>query len=168
MYGTIPKRVSNISSISKYSLDGGSVEGTFAPLPSDNVHFQQKFFVSRELPNGPHQLHILDTISSDGLWLDFFVITTGLDPSNFSASSSSISGFTQTIQSPSQVTETARPTSKPASNSWVIAVSLAIGGCAMLVAAILTVHSLRRWRQSQREVHAVRDPEPFVGKYLII
>ncbi|KAF5321870.1 hypothetical protein D9619_000039 [Psilocybe cf. subviscida] len=198
VYGTIPKLVNNVSSISQYSLDGGPVAGTFAPPPSPVVRFQQKFFTSPDLLYGMHQLHVLDTISSDGLWLDFFVVTTGLDSgalsvtsaeanglprpagrlnsSTLSGSTTRTNGFMQSItalkpstssvpvahpRGPEQPTESTLTSSKAYSESWIIAVSLAVSGCALFMALIVTVYSLRRLRSSLHGVHAAEIPEPF-------
>ncbi|KAF5321871.1 hypothetical protein D9619_000038 [Psilocybe cf. subviscida] len=155
VYGTIPQRGTNISSISLYSLDGDPVAGTFAPPPSPDVQPQQKFFVSPDLPYGSHQLYILDTIISDGLWLDFFTVTTGLGPGTLSVAP------VQSNAGSSQPTESSGTSSKAYSESWVIPVSLAVGGCAIFAALLLTVYSLRRLRSSGRDARAAQIPEPF-------
>ncbi|KAF5321570.1 hypothetical protein D9619_000096 [Psilocybe cf. subviscida] len=151
VYGTIPKMATNISSISQYTLDGGPLAGKFAPPPSPNIQFQQKFFGSPDLAYGLHQLHILDTITSDGLWLDYFVVTTGLDPKNLS--------YPATQDSPQPSSESAMTSPGLHSDSWIIAVSVGIGGCAILAALVLTVYSVRRLRQSQRTVQ-ISEPFP--------
>lgn len=179
VYGTIPKAQTNISSISQYSIDRGSLEGTFIYPPSANIQFQQRFFVSPELPYGFHHLHILDTITSDGLWLDFFVVTTGL-VSNTSSTPLSVSDnpSISTI-TPNQNTSTPLPpgftqapptgntSSKSHLESWVIAVSLAIGGCALITALTLNIYSFRRMRRIRHESGTARTLEPFSGKPLI-
>jgi hypothetical protein len=151
----------NTSTISKsdYSLDGGPVVGTFVAPPSPYVHFWQQFFAFSDLPYGSHQLHIINTMDSDtGLWLDFFVVTTGLVPSTMTIPTSR--GFPGP-------TESAATKSKAHSKSRIIPVSLAIGGCVIFIVFIVTVYLARRLRRRQRELRAAEIPEPFLGKSLI-
>lgn len=151
MYGTIPQEVSNkpTNATSQYALDGGPLAGTSTVVSSPQTQYHQEFFSSQPLVYGTHKLHILNTLTSgEKLWLDFFVVNTGLD-----ANTSSI----PSVPGLPHPTESTSTTSKAHSKSWIIAVSLAAGGCVILAALILIARHLK---QRQREKLAAQIPNP--------
>ncbi|KAF5321673.1 hypothetical protein D9619_000078 [Psilocybe cf. subviscida] len=155
VYGTITHGI-NISKtpLSAYTLNDDPTSGSFqSPHPTTNL-YRQIFFESPTLPYGTHKLNVTDMTTTDtGLWLDYFVVTTGMDANTTSESSA---------QSMPQPTESTGTTTQTRSNWWIIAVSVVVGGCAILAALALSIYIARRRRLKQSEVPITQTVEPFL------
>ncbi|KAF5321664.1 hypothetical protein D9619_000076 [Psilocybe cf. subviscida] len=137
---------------STYTLDDGPLSPSFRPDPPPGKLYGQAFFASPTLPYGTHKLNITDTTNTvTGLWLDYFIVTTAVNANTTLNSSSSIP----------QPTGGTSPTPKAHPSSWIIAVSVVVGGCALLAALALAIYIARRRRLKKNEVHVTQTAEPF-------
>ncbi|KAF5321672.1 hypothetical protein D9619_000079 [Psilocybe cf. subviscida] len=154
VYGTITGPGAN-TPMSAYTLDDSPLSTPFRypPGPPPNNLYRQQLFESPTLPYGTHKLNVTDMTTTDtGLWLDYFVVTTGMDANTGTSISSA--------RSMPQLTESTG-TTQARSNSWIIAVSVVGGGCALLAALALVIYIARRRWLKQSEVQVTQTAEPF-------
>ncbi len=94
VHGTIGAlRTGFVSPISSYSVDG-STPVNYRANQTQYVQYNQRFYQSPVLPDGEHNLIVTNTLYSDSLFLDYFVVqseTTTIVTGSNSPSSSSTS-----------------------------------------------------------------------------
>ncbi|KAF5321663.1 hypothetical protein D9619_000077 [Psilocybe cf. subviscida] len=155
VYGTITHGISTSKTpLSTYTVDDSPMSGSSnPPRPTTNL-YRQQFFESPTLPYGTHKLNVTVVTTTDtGLWLDYFVVATGMDSNTTSDSPA---------QSMPQPTESTGTTTQARSNSWIIAVPVVVGGCAVLAALALAIYIARRRRLKKSEVQVTQTAEPFL------
>jgi len=85
-----------VSPISSYSVDG-TTPVNYLAVQTQYVQYNQRFYQSPILPNGQHNLIVKNTLNSDALFLDYFIVqpesgTTSVLPSSSSTGIPSTGG----------------------------------------------------------------------------
>lgn len=97
VYGTIgPVRASYVSPVSSYSVDG-TTPVAYPASQSQYVQYNQRFYQSPVLPSGQHSLIVTNTLNSDALFLDYFIVQPESVTSTSVSPSSSSTGLPSTV-----------------------------------------------------------------------
>jgi len=140
VYGTLgPRNAQRLSPQSSYSVDG-STPVTYQAVQNPSVQYSVRFYVSPLLPNGQHTLSVTNLITSDSLFLDYFLVLRADDdtsPSQLVPVASTGKSASQTPTGAANAVE-----EKPSSNTGTI-VGSAIGAAALVILAVAIMFWLR-------------------------
>lgn len=78
VYGLVSPGGTGNTPSSFYSVDGQNSK-TYTASPTSSTQSQVLFYNSGTLPNGPHNLVLINLVELDYLWIDYFEITTSND-----------------------------------------------------------------------------------------
>jgi len=137
VHGTLaPRNAQRLSPQSSYSVDGNSPV-TYQAVQSSSVQYSVRFYASPLLPNGQHTLFVTNLITSDSLFLDYFLILRAdndTSPSQL-VPVASISTGKSASQSPTSAANTVEGNPSSSSNTGTI-VGSAIGAAALVILAV--------------------------------
>ena len=151
VYGSIrPAHVGFANPISSYSVDG-STPVNYRANQTQSVQFNQQFYKSPVLPDGDHTLVVTNTLYSDALYLDYFIIQPANETS--SSPSSSPTGLPQ-----SSTTES----SGSLSRRTIAIIAGSVGACAGVV-ILLTIFFFWFRRQKRRKQAQPSGPNAIIS-----
>ena len=141
VYGTLgPRVVERLAPQSNYSIDG-SPPDTYQAVQTSSVQYSTRFYASPRLSNGQHTLLVTNLITSDFLFLDYFLVLRA-DPDTAPPQLLPSTGRlpTQSPSPPAANTVEGKPSSN--SNTGTI-VGSAIGAAALVILAVAAMLWLR-------------------------
>jgi len=165
MYGMYPKERPYTPSLASYSIDGGPDIG-FALKglqPKSESVYNQLFFQSAGLPEGPHTLTVkyLSDKSSTPLVVDYVLVQTGDEAASTStAPSSNLPSTTGTVVDPTPSLFGASSTGMKPGSIVGIVLGVLASVLILLVLAIVAYRYRKRKPRAIRESFTIASPYP--------